>query len=645
MQSSIDMNRARDEDPLPHRRSPSPPPAPPAQPVGSSPADRARQRTLDGSLAAALERVAQLAATSLGVRAAAVMLLGEDRRCFAGGPSVPPWLTHDPGALFRSGLATSILSAGDTFAIADAGTDSSPELARTARQLGIGRFIGVNLVTPAGEGVALFCAFDSSARSWAADEIELFQQVAASAITELELQRHSVEAARVERQHRHDALHDPLTGLPNRVCFVERLNHTADRAKRHRGSQFAVVFIDLDNFKAVNDSHGHLTGDELLIEVARRLSGCVRGSDTLARLGGDEFAVLVEDLTEVSDVAVVAGRLQGAMTPPVTLGDVELFTSASMGIAVDTGTSESPQHLLRSADLALYRAKERGRARFQMFDPAMHDEAVERLAIETDLRRALEREQLSLHYQPVLSILTGNVIAVEALLRWDHPTRGMVPPATFIPVAERTGLIMGIGRWVLRRACQQLQTWDEAFGAQAPYSVWVNVSAKQFGQAALASQLMDVLRDLNFDPRRLKLEITEGLLVEDVNGAIRTVMELQAIGVQVYMDDFGTGYSSLTHLARLPMDGIKIERTFIREMETDPRQRQLVRTLVNMIQNLGMEPIAEGVETSAQLDMLREMGCVFAQGFLFSRPVDGALLGKLLHQRLMPQDLTSPGRR
>lgn len=600
------------------------------------PVDSQQPLTLDGVVAAALERVAQVAASSLGVEAAAVALLGEDRRCFAGGDAIPGWLTRDPGALFRSGLAACVLAARGAVAIPDASAAESREMAEDAEALGIRAFIGIHLQSADGESAALFCAVDGAPRPWSVAEVNLFTAVAASALTELELQRRTVEAARIERQHRHDALHDHLTGLPNRACFLERLQHITERAKRNTESRFAVVFLDLDNFKAVNDSYGHLTGDKLLVEVALRLTCAVRGGDTLARLGGDEFALLVEDVHEATDVARVAGRLQNALSEPIALDEVEVFTSASIGIAVETGAGETPQHLLRSADLALYRAKARGRARFQLFDPVMHEEALDRLQLETDLRRALERDQLSVHYQPVVSISSGAIIAVEALLRWEHPTRRMVPPATFIPVAERTGLIMEIGRWVLTEACQQLQSWHESFAEAAPRSVWVNVSPKQFAQPDLARQLGSLLGDLEFDPRRLKLEITESLVIEDVESAIRTVTELKSLGVQVYMDDFGTGFSSLAYLDRLPIDGIKIERNFVHRIATGPRQRQLVRTIVTMIGNLGMEAIAEGVETVEQLDILREMGCGTAQGFLFSRPVDGLRLGELLHDPIMP---------
>ena len=391
-----------------------------------------------------------------------------------------------------------------------------------------------------------------------------------------------------------------------------------------------MLFVDLDHFKIVNDSFGHLAGDELLVEAARRLAACLRSVDTLARLGGDEFALLLEEIREPSDAARVAERLHDALRSPMIIRESEVFTSASIGIALSGRMEEPPQHLLRSADLAMYRAKEHGRNRFEVFDPAMHTAAMERLQLEMDLRRAIERDQLLLYYQPVVSLSSGGVVAVEALIRWQHPERGLIPPLDFIPIAERTGLIAEIGRWVLTRACQQLKRWEEDFGRLAPESVWINVSPKQFAQRDLASQVRQLFQSHECEPRRIKFEITESIMLEDVELAMGTLRELRSLGVQVYMDDFGTGYSSLTYLGRLPIDGIKVDRSFVSQMGTDGRQAQLVGTIVTLIRNLGLEPIAEGVETDEQAHRLREMGCTFAQGFVFCRPLPAADLEALL---------------
>lgn len=579
-----------------------------------------RAHGLDGALAAALERVARIIATSLRAPSAAVVLLGQDRRCFGGGSEVHSWLARDPGALFRSGLANRVLESQQAVAVADASAILNAD-SDSAKSLGIGAFLGIAVAGTSGEPLALVVAIDESTRQWSDDEIEHFTEMAASAITEIELQRRTVEAERIERQLRHDALHDGLTGLPNRACFVERLRHAGERARRNADDSFAVLFVDLDHFKIINDSFGHLVGDELLIEVSRRLAACLRSVDTLARLGGDEFALLLEEVRDPSDAARVAERLQVALRTPIAVRDSEVFTSASIGIALSGRADDASQHLLRSADLAMYRAKEHGRGRFEVFDPAMHTAAMDRLRLETDLRRAIERDQLILHYQPVFSLTTGGVVAVEALIRWQHPERGLIPPLDFIPVAERTGMIKEIGYWVLARACEQLKRWEREFGYGAPQSVWINVSPKQFAQCDLAQQVEELFESLSFEPRRIKFEITESIMLEDIELAMRTLGDLRRLGVQVFMDDFGTGYSSLTYLGRLPLDGIKVDRSFVSQMGTDVRQAQLVGTIITLIRNLGLEPIAEGVETDHQAKLLREMGCAFAQGFMFCRPV------------------------
>ena len=565
-----------------------------------------RAHGLDGALAAALERVARIIATSLRVPTAAVVLLGQDRRCFGGGDT-HSWIARDPGALFRSGLAAQVIESARPLAISDASTVISGNASDSCQSLGIAGFLGIALFGTSGEPLALVVGLDDSPRQWTGNEVEHFTEIAASAVTEIELQRRTVEAERIERQLRHDALHDGLTGLPNRVCFVERLRHAGERARRNADDSFAVLFVDLDHFKIINDSFGHLAGDELLVEVSRRLGACLRSVDTLARLGGDEFALLLEEVREPSDAARVAERLQVALRSPITIRDSEVFTSASIGIALSGRVEDPPQHLLRSADLAMYRAKEHGRGRFEVFDPAMHTAAMERLRLEMDLRRAIERDQFTLHYQPVFSLTTGGVVAVEALIRWQHPERGLIPPLEFIPVAERTGLIKEIGNWVLTRACEQLKRWEREFGYAAPQSVWINVSPKQFAQCDLARQVEKLFESLSFEPRRIKFEITESIMLEDIELATRTLGDLRRLGVQVFMDDFGTGYTSLTYLGRLPLDGIKVDRSFVSQMGTDVRQAQLVGTIITLIRNLGLEPIAEGVETDYQAKLLREL--------------------------------------
>ena len=588
--------------------------------------------TLDGALAAALERVTRVAAATLAVPATVVALLGDDRRAFTGGPSVPTWLGRDPGAPLRSGLSARLMDAPGPVAIVDARSESAESTAAAARQLGVGGFLGMFLRSADGNTEALFCALDAAPRAWSAAEVRLFGEVAASALTEVELQQRLAEAARIERQLRHDALHDRLTGLPNRTFLVERLKVALERGRRSRDS-FALLFLDLDNFKAVNESYGHHAGDELLAEVGRRFGSCLRSADMLARLGGDEFALLLESVVEPSDAARVAGRLQSTLDVPVRLGDVEVFASASIGIALPGGPDESPQRLLRSADTAMYRAKEQGRARFEVFDPQMHEVAVRRLTLETELRRALERGQLALHYQPVVMLQTGRIAAVEALLRWTHPERGSISPGEFIPVAEKSGLIIDIGAWVLTEACRQLREWTTTHGERAPDAVCVNLSVKQLVRDDLGARVQDTLADVGLPPHRLKLEITESMMIDSMDAALRGIAALKALGARILIDDFGTGYSSLSYLARLAPDGIKVDRSFVDQMGKSEGGVALVRGIVALIRSLGLDSIAEGVETAEQMRALERMGCAHAQGYHLARPMPADALAGLLAAR------------
>src|SRR5690349_6176967 len=518
-----------------------PPSPPPTLAPFALPSEGRVIPTLDGALAAALERVTGLASTVLRVPTAFVALLGSDRRCFAGGAAVPRWLAHDPGTLFRSGLSGRILMSEQPTALRDARGDSSPGVATTARDFGVAGFLGMRLVSADGEASAIFCAIDESPRDWTKEEVRLFREIAVSALTEIELQRRTADAERIEQQLRHDALHDRLTGLPNRAFFVERVRIAAERARRNPDECFSLLFLDLDNFRAINESFGHVAGDELLLKVSRRFTGCLRSLDMLARLGGDEFALLLEAIREPADAARVAERLQASLQAPIRIGEDEAYTSVSIGVAVHDNADDHPQHLLRSADLALYRAKEQGRGRFQVFDPRMHEEAVRRLRLENDLRLALERDQFRLHYQPVVSLESGRIVAVEALLRWEHPERGLVPPGDFIHVAEDAGLITDITRWVLEQACRQCQYWRHEHGDDAPESVWVNLSVRQLAQGGLIRQVSEVLQALRFDPKRLTLEIGEAALVDQLETSLRTLNELNTLGVRVFIDDFCSG--------------------------------------------------------------------------------------------------------
>ncbi len=437
------------------------------------------------------------------------------------------------------------------------------------------------------------------------------------------------ELKRSEERLVHNAFHDALTDLPNRALFFDRLTHAVDRAKRRRDYAFAVLFLDLDRFKVVNDSLGHRVGDQLLIGIARRLEACLRPGDTVARLGGDEFTVLLEDVKGVSDATRVAERIQNALRVPFVVGIHEVFSSASVGIALSTTGYAEPEDFLRDADLAMYRAKATGRARYEVFDRAMHERAVTQLRLETDLRKALDRGELRLLYQPVVSLETRAIVAFEALLRWHHPERGVTCPADFITLAEETGLITEIGDWVLAEACRQARRWHLAVPERRP-AVAVNLSSRQFLQADLVERIQDVLRETGLDPRHLHLEITESAVMENGSRVLETLHRLRDLQVSLCLDDFGTGYSSLSYLHQFPIDTLKIDRSFVGRMGRGGENTEIIRAIVDLGHNLDKLVVAEGVETLEQVAQLRALDCEYAQGHYFAVPLDPAKAGALL---------------
>jgi len=431
------------------------------------------------------------------------------------------------------------------------------------------------------------------------------------------------ERLRAEEKLWHAAFYDALTGLPNRALFMERLGMALERSKGRGRGGFAVLFLDLDRFKVVNDSLGHRAGDQLLIQISRRLERTRRAGDTVARLGGDEFAVLVEGVETASDAARVAERVQRELSMPFEIDGQEVFTSASIGIALGGGPLQvRPEDMLRDADTAMYRAKGLGIAKHAVFDVTMHDRAVAVLQLENDLRRAIERGELHVQYQPIVALGSGRIVGFEALARWHHRQRGTVPPAEFIPLAEETGVIGSLGRWVLQEACTQMRRLQIAYPRLPALTLSVNVSGRQVLQPDLVEQIDDTLRATGLDARSLRLEITESVLVENAAAATRCLMRLRQLGLQLCIDDFGTGYSSLSYLHRLPIDLLKIDSSFVRTMGSDEKNRRIVETILLLGRNLGVEVVAEGVETSAQATALHRLGCGLVQGYLFSYPVD-----------------------
>lgn len=425
------------------------------------------------------------------------------------------------------------------------------------------------------------------------------------------------------------ALHDGLTGLPNRGCFVERLEEALKFAKSNSTYRFAVLFIDCDRFKVVNDSLGHMVGDQLLIAISYRLQALLDANDMLARLGGDEFALLLTSIKNIQDATTLAANILDALSHPFELTTNEVFINASIGIALGDGSYEKPEHLLRDADTAMYRAKELGRGRYHVFDPKMHGEASQRLEIETDLRRAIERREFVLHYQPIVCLNTGKIVGFEALARWHHPQRGLISPGLFIPVAEETGLINPIGTLVLRQACDQLRLWQEQGIADNALTVSVNLSVRQFAREDLIEQIDAALAESQLNPENLKLEITESAIMDNSNSAAIILEQLQQRRIQLSIDDFGTGYSSLSYLHRFPVDTLKIDRSFVRRLDENP-ELGLIPAILGIAETLGMNAIAEGIETPQQLAQLQDFNCQFGQGYFFSRPLDAAKATELI---------------
>ncbi|HEY9405019.1 MAG TPA: EAL domain-containing protein [Pyrinomonadaceae bacterium] len=443
------------------------------------------------------------------------------------------------------------------------------------------------------------------------------------------------ERKRAEEQVHFAAFHDALTGLPNRVLLSERMSLAVERAKRRHDYQFAVLFIDLDRFKVINDSLGHPAGDQLLIEIARRLEGCLRATDTVARLGGDEFAVLLDNIEGDNHPTIVAERIQLSLSMPFDLGGHEVYTSASIGIAFSVTGYESADDILRDSDTAMYRAKANGKARHEVFGQEMHTRAVERLRLESDMRRAVERHEFKVYYQPVIDMEEGRIMGFEALARWHHPTQGLVSPVDFIPLAEETGLIIPLGLQILKKACAQVKQWQRIFTANPPLTVSVNLSARQFQQPDLVEQVARILDESGLPADSMFLEVTESTVMENAGEAEKLLSGLNDLGIRLALDDFGTGYSSLSYLHRFPFDALKIDRSFVSQMGDNPEANKIVKTIMTLASELGIGVTAEGVEFEGQRDQLLSLGCRCAQGYFYSRPLpEGAATEFLIDNKL-----------
>jgi diguanylate cyclase (GGDEF)-like protein len=427
---------------------------------------------------------------------------------------------------------------------------------------------------------------------------------------------------KADEQHRYDAFHDPLTGLPNRALFMDRLQHVITASqRRHGASNYAVFFLDIDRFKIINDTHGHSIGDQLLVVVGRKLADCIRPGDTIARLGGDEFAVLLQNINDLAYTVSVAERIREKLADPLDIKGHKLFTSISIGIALSSKSYERAEQVLRDADIAMYEAKERGNASYEIFDIKLHANILDRMQLVDDLRGSVDNKELTLFYQPIIDLNTQQLIGFEALVRWNHPTRGLIYPMEFIPLAEEHGLIYQIGAWILHEACRELKLLQIRYPAQPPLSMSINISGRQFSQQDLVGVLSGVLTETGVDPLSLILEITESMIMENVGAAVETMNRLRKMGIHLHIDDFGTGHSSLSYLQLFPVSALKIDRIFISKLTANGGNQEIITHIVALAKSLNFEVIAEGIEKEHQLANIKNLRCGYGQGFLLARPM------------------------
>lgn len=435
-----------------------------------------------------------------------------------------------------------------------------------------------------------------------------------------------------EEQMIYDALHDTLTSIPNRTLLLDRIRQSLVRRKRYPKTSFAIIFIDLDRFRLVNESLGHIHGDELLQLISARLKETIPIGDTVARLGGDEFSVLLQDIESVRDVEAIAKDIQNSFSKPFFLGDKEVFASASMGIAHSDNNYKTPEEILRDSELAMYRAKRGGKSQSIVFQPQFRQSSLSPIDLDTDLRRALDRDEMELHYQPIISMRDRTISGFEALLRWSHRSRGVISPNEFIPLAEETGLIYDLGQWVLGKACKQIAAWNKSKEKEDQLEISINLSSRQFSDPNLVEGIVENIEKSGFDAEFLKIEITESALMQNAQRSVSMLNQLKDLNIKVCVDDFGTGYSSLSYLHTFPIDTLKIDRSFVHDMSRNFRNMEIIRTIIMLAHNLKLDVIAEGVETGEQDAQLSALGCQFAQGFYFSRPLNSSDAALLIQQ-------------
>jgi diguanylate cyclase (GGDEF)-like protein len=521
------------------------------------------------------------------------------------------------------GLAGQVFRTGAPLAVDD--YESWSERANDLPAATFGSLVGVPLTTGGRVVGVLGLASGATARPWGPREINTLTSFA-------QLASIALDNARLIDEAQRGAMYDTTTGLPNRELLTDRIAHALAASRPDGPEQVGVILLDLDRFKVINESVGHNVGDRLLVSVGQRLTACLRPGDTVARFGGDEFGILLEGVAGVDEAHRIAERIDAELRAPFAMGDREWFISASIGISLARGGRATPEEMLREAEIAMVQSKSDPTKRHALFEPSMSHQTIERIDLESDLRRGIERGELRLHYQPLIDMRTDRIVGFEALVRWQHPVRGLIPPLSFVPLAEETGLIMPLGRWVLEHACRQARAWRDARPDAPPVFMSVNLSARQFAQPELVDQVREILADTGLDPATLEIEITESALMDQTEAGIRTLRQLRDIGVRLVLDDFGTGYSSLSYLKHLPLDTIKIDRSFVAGMDDDI-DRSIIDAVISLAHGLRITTVAEGIETEEQFERLRAMGCDVGQGYLFARPVPAVEAGRLLMPR------------
>lgn len=597
-----------------------------------------------------MERIVALAASALRAPFAFIILTGEDRRCFGAGPDLPDWATHDAGAFWRSGIVD-LISDGPV-EMRDLTRDRPPEQIAAAAELGIGSLIGVPIVTSAGP-VGVFCAADPQPTQWNDDDAEMLKQFASTAASDWELRHSLAEHEANERRIGFYSNHDALTGLANRAVLLDRLRFALERPSLRppisNGTQngvldappedlVAVFFLDVNDFRAVNERFGHHIGDQLLTSIGKRLRQAAGAHATVARLGGDEFAVLVERVDAADVAEELAERFRAVLAEPTSIGGEEVSLSVSVGIALSSTAAELPEHVLRGADLAMARAKRSTRGGPVQGGPVLFDwkiaaEARARRRLQDELRDAVANNEFVLHYMPIISLATGRISGAEALLRWNHPTRGLLSPVEFLGVAEELEVISDVGRWVLREACHQVREWNFEVPGGSGLSIAVNLSNRQFNATGFLDDVARTMKIFGLAPASLVLEVNERVVAQDLTRAAGVLTGLRALGTKIHMDDFGSGNSPIGYLQRLPLDGVKIDHTLVNKMDRDERALRIVRSVVGLAREFGLDVVAEGISSASHLKVLQEIGCTHGQGQLFSPAVVASGVTAMLRER------------